>query len=199
MKSQSLIIASYNQGKIKEIRSLLEPSGWEVKGVNKQCHLPEETGSTFRENALAKARAVYRQLKETNFFVLADDSGLMCEDLNGEPGVRSARYAGPQATDEENNQKLIAELMKRHDPSRRARYVCALVLIDSEGEETVVEETCEGVITFTPSGTGGFGYDPYFYLPQKRCTMADLPLEEKNKISHRGKALKKICQKMLLT
>lgn len=193
MKSRSLIIASYNQGKIKEIRSLLEPGGWEVKGLNEHGLLPEETGSTFRENALIKARAVWNQAKG---YVLADDSGLVCEDLNGEPGVRSARYAGPQATDEQNNQKLIAELMKRHDPSRLARYVCALVLIDSGGEETVVEEICEGVITFTPSGTGGFGYDAYFYLPQKKCTMAELLSEEKNKISHRGKALKKICQKL---
>ncbi len=186
---KTLIVASFNQGKIKEIASFFSTQEWIVQGlkeVKPLLSLPEETGSTFKDNALIKARAVWNQTKG---YVLADDSGLECEDLSGEPGVCSARYAGPQATDDQNNRKLIRELIKRHDPSRRARYVCALVLIDSTGKETVVEETCDGMITFVPSGTGGFGYDPYFYLPEKKCTMAELPLEKKNKISHRGKAL----------
>ncbi len=190
--SNTLIVATSNKGKLREMEHLLKSSSWKVVGLADCGHhiiLPPETGKTFVENAAIKARAVW---KVTGGYVLADDSGIECEDLEGAPGIYSARYAGPQATDEDNNQKLLKNILAHHDPTRQARYVCALVLINPQGQESVVEETCSGVITTVPSGTGGFGYDPYFYLPDKKCTMAELPLEEKNKISHRGKALSQL-------
>ncbi|EKD41891.1 MAG: Nucleoside-triphosphatase [uncultured bacterium] len=187
---QIIILATRNIGKVRELKELLG-SKWQVQSLEDIGFTGEieETGETFKENALIKARTLF---KKTGGFVLADDSGLECDDLAGAPGVYSARYAGPTASDEENNLKLIEQLMGIHDANRMARYVCALVLIKPDGLEFVVEETCEGLITFSPSGSGGFGYDPYFYLPEYKCTMADLPPDEKNKISHRGKALNKI-------
>ncbi len=192
----TLIVATKNEGKVREILHLLKNLPLEVKGLSnypQKIQLPEETGSTFVENARLKAHAVWNVTKG---FVLADDSGLECADLAGSPGIYSARYAGLNATDDENNKKLLEELQSLHDASRAARYVCALVLIDPHGQETIVVETCEGMITFVPSGTGGFGYDPYFYLPDKKCTMAELSLDEKNKISHRGKALMCLKEKL---
>ena len=192
-KYKQIILASRNQGKIRELKNLLGDS-WSVVGLDDPDFSEftgeiEETGTTFRENALIKARAVHQQC---GGFVLADDSGIECDDLEGAPGVYSARFAGPKATDEQNNAKLVELLQAAQDPNLRARYVCVLALINPVGEEFVVEETCEGIINFEPKGSGGFGYDPYFYLPDYSCTMAELPLEEKNKISHRGKALRKI-------
>jgi XTP/dITP diphosphohydrolase len=191
MEKNILVLATTNTGKIREIENLLSQFPFTIKSLKDfpQIGPIEESGTTFQENALIKARAVHHI---TGGLVLADDSGLSCDDLQGDPGVYSARFAGPKATDEENNTRLVQLLSQVHDPSRRARYICALVLIDSQGKETVIEETCEGIITFTPSGEGGFGYDPYFYLPEQKCTMAELPLPSKNKISHRGKALKKL-------
>jgi len=189
--SQTLIIATLNQGKFREILPFFSELPLELKSLADYPNIGPiaEDGETFLENAAKKARVVW---EVTKGFVLADDSGIACDDLGGRPGIHSARYAGPQATDEENNKKLIEEIQAAHDPSRMAHYVCAMVLINPEGKECNVEETCEGMITFMPSGTGGFGYDPYFYLPEKKCTMAEITLEEKNKISHRGKALKKV-------
>lgn len=194
LDSKQIILATRNKGKISELKSLLG-NDWQVVGLdqvgfNKEI---EETGSTFQENALIKARVVHQQC---GGFVLADDSGIECDDLDGAPGVYSARFAGPKATDAQNNAKLVELLQATHDPCRGARYVCVLALVNPNGEEFVVEETCEGIITFEPKGSGGFGYDPYFYLPDYKCTMAELPLEEKNRISHRGKALKKIAHLM---
>lgn len=148
-----------------------------------------EHGETFIDNALHKARSVFQNV---GGYVLADDSGLVCEDLGGAPGVYSARYAGSGASDGENNRKLVAEIALVHDPCRRAEYQCALVLIDPKGRETVIEESCEGAITLTPSGHDGFGYDPHFYLPDQDRTMAELSVREKNAISHRGKAMGKM-------
>lgn len=192
-REKILVLATRNLDKIREMQSLLKSLPFEVKGLNEFPKIGEipESGSTFKANAILKAKTVHLAL---GGFVLADDSGLECHDLGGAPGIYSARYAGIGATDEENNQKLIQELSQIHDPSRSARYVCVLVLIDPKGREKIIEETCEGLITFTPGGTGGFGYDPYFFIPDKKCTMAELPLSEKNKISHRGKALSKIIQ-----
>lgn len=189
--SKTLIIATRNQGKFREILPFFSDLSLQLKSL---ADYPEigpikEDGETFLENAYKKARAVW---EKTKVFVLADDSGISCDDLDGMPGIYSARYAGPNATDQENNDKLIEEIQAAHDPSRLARYICAMVLINPEGRGFKVEETCEGMITFSPSGSGGFGYDPYFYLPDKKCTMAEISLEEKNKISHRGKALKKV-------
>lgn len=186
-----LIIATQNQGKFREILPFFSDLPLELKSLADYPDMGPitEDGKTFLENASKKARVVW---EVTKGFVLADDSGIVCDDLGGRPGIHSARYAGPEATDEENNKKLIEEIQAIHDPSRMARYVCAMVLINPEGRGFKVEETCEGMITFSPSGSGGFGYDPFFYLPDKKRTMAEISLEEKNKISHRGKALKKV-------
>lgn len=186
-----LVIATRNKGKIREMRHGLKKLPLQIKSLLDKFPIGEmdETGKTFSENALIKARSVH---VVTGSFVLADDSGLECADLNGAPGIFSARFAGPKATDEENNQKLLEAIKAVHDPCRIIRYVCAMVLIDPLGHEEVIEETCEGVMTMKPGGLGGFGYDPYFFIPEKKCTMAELPLDERNKISHRGKALEKI-------
>ncbi|MBX7149344.1 XTP/dITP diphosphatase [bacterium] len=188
---KKIVIATKNTGKTRELREMLTPLGFDVVDLNEAGFKGEieETGTSFEENALIKARAIFKQ---KGGYVLADDSGLECDDLDGDPGVYSARFAGPKATDEDNNNMLIERMSQIHDPSRRARYVCVLVLIDPAGKETVIRETCEGIITLNPSGKGGFGYDPYFYLADKKCTMAELPLAVKNQISHRGKALKKM-------
>lgn len=187
-----IILATSNSGKVREISNGLKGVPYEIKSVADYPEigpLPQEKGETYEDNALLKARFVWA-LK--GGFVLADDSGLECEDLAGRPGKASARFAGEKATDDENNRKLLEEIQAIHDPSRRARYVAVLILIDPDGQSTVITETCNGLITFTPGGSGGFGYDPYFYLPQKKCTMAELSLEDKNKISHRGKAVARI-------
>lgn len=183
-----LVVATRNEGKFREISNVLGKLPITLKSLKDYSKIPSpaENGKTYLENAASKARAVHAK---TSGFVLADDSGIECEDLRGDPGVHSARYAGPNATDEDNNKKLVKEIMAADEPSRHARYVCVLVLIDPAGKETVVEKSCEGVITLTPKGTGGFGYDPYFFLPELNCTMAELPLSKKNEISHRGKAL----------
>lgn len=188
---KTLIIASNNSGKIHEISAALKDLPLTIQSLKDYPQIKNipENGKTFEENALIKARTVHRI---TGSYVLSDDSGLECDDLGGAPGVYSARYAGEGASDEQNNQKLIADIKAIHDPSRFARYVCVLVLVDPQGKETMVKETCDGLITMTPSGSEGFGYDPYFYLSDKKCTMAELPLDEKNKISHRGKALIKL-------
>ncbi len=187
---QSIVLATSNSGKIRELKELLG-NDWLVQGLPEIGFHDkiEETGTTFEENARIKARAVHQKM---GGYVLADDSGLACTDLGGAPGVYSARFGGPNATDDDNNQELLARMREIHDPCRTARYVCCLVWINPDGSELVVEESCEGLITFAPSGTGGFGYDPYFYLPDYRLTMAELPLVEKNKISRRGKALKSL-------
>lgn len=194
-----LTLATRNLGKIREMQELLRDLPLEVKSTADfpEIGLIEETGATFEENALIKAQAVHAV---TGGLVLADDSGLECDDLQGGPGVNSAYFAGPHATDSENNSKLINDMMAVHDPSRTARYVCVLVLLDEPGAKTLIRENCEGVITFTPRGAGGFGYDPYFFLSQFGKTMAELTLEEKNRISHRGKALqrmKEVLRKLL--
>lgn len=186
-----LVVATRNAGKIREIERELKGLAVRVRGLDDfpQIGEIEETGTSFAENAQIKARTVHRI---AGGYVLSDDSGLECEDLGGAPGIYSARFAGSKATDEQNNQKLIESITATHDPSRVARYVCAIVLIEPSGREHLVEDTCEGVITMTPSGSGGFGYDPYFYLLDKKCTMAELDPAEKNRISHRGKALRRI-------
>ena len=208
-----LILATRNQKKIAEIKDAMNrvSTGWDIAGLELFPHLGEveETGSTFEENALIKARAVYGALTlslypsplegegqtKERVWVLSDDSGIECDALGGAPGVYSARFAGKNATDEENNKKLILELdrrgMARHAPTK-ARYVCVMVLIAPDGHEHVVRETWEGEIILEPRGKNGFGYDPYFYIPELNKTAAALTLEEKNKISHRGKAVKKI-------
>ena len=187
---KSLVLASGNRGKRDEIQALLEPFGTRVVtqtelGVTEA----EEPHDSFRDNALAKARHV---CFATRLPALADDSGLCVDALGGAPGVYSARYAGEPRSDERNNQKLLAELQNHRD--RRAHYVCVLVLMRGPGdtEPLVAEAEWHGEIALAPRGSGGFGYDPLFRLPELGKTAAELQPAEKNRISHRGLALAKL-------
>lgn len=197
-----IYIATKNWHKLKEIRQILSGLGFTVTGLDdvvfKGYDSPEEVGLTFKENAVIKAQALSEFIKEKGLsgYVLADDSGLECEDLNGEPGVLSARYAGPDATDDDNNKKLIATFEQMSHQTRAAQYVCSMVLIDPHGKMSHIEDYCTGHIVMVPKGQNGFGYDPYFYLEEYDKTMAEISAEEKNKISHRGKALRQLVQEL---
>ncbi len=192
----TLYIASKNEHKIREIKQMLEGLDFEVKSLFDFPELtsPEETGATFLENAHIKARAFKDFLSHhsspiTHYYVLADDSGLSCDGLGGLPGVQSARFAGEKAETKDNNEKLVAEINKQSDFDPSAHFTCAMVLILPDGSEKEIEEICEGAITTIPKGENGFGYDPYFFLEDHGMTMAEISSKEKNKISHRGKAL----------
>ncbi len=187
-----LVLASGNPGKIREIQSLL--AARDVRVLPQTAFaVPEieETAPTFVENALLKARNAARY---SGLPALADDSGLEVEALNGAPGVHSARYAGPAADDALNNAKLLEALQKFDDQERRARFRCVLVFVRHPFDPSplIAEGTWEGVIATRPSGEGGFGYDPLFLLPQLGCTSAQLPADEKNRLSHRGQALQRL-------
>ncbi len=151
--------------------------------------LPPEDGVTFTENAKIKAVA---GAKATGLITIADDSGLEVDFLDGEPGVYSARFAGPQHNDADNNAKLVRLMQKSPADKRQARFVAAMVIAAPAGETYESPGTCEGEIILEPRGNAGFGYDPYFYIPQLGKTMAELTMEEKNRISHRAKALQGI-------
>ena len=186
---KEVVLATGNEGKIKEFSNLLEGVFEKIISLSDLGSPPEvvEDGLTFRDNALKKAREIAQY---SGKLTLADDSGLEVDALNGRPGIYSARYSGEGATNKTNIVKLLAEL--GDNPNRKARFVCVLALVDPNGEELVVEGFCEGVILGEPRGEGGFGYDPVFYLPDKRKTMAELEPELKNTISHRANALKKL-------
>lgn len=183
-----LIVATKNKGKVSEIGKILEGTGVELLSLADfpDIVMPEETGATFEANALIKARAI---ASATGFPALADDSGLEVDSLGGRPGIFSARYAGTGATDEENYLKLLGELEGVPDGKRTARFRCAVAFVSSDGASRVFHGTLEGQIAQGPSGTGGFGYDPVFYIPSEARTSAELSSEEKNRISHRAKAL----------
>lgn len=188
-KMKKLIIASNNQGKIKEIKEILAHEYDEIlslkdAGINAEI---EENGKSFYENAKKKAVEVSKIVSGD---VMADDSGLCVESLDGAPGIYSARYAGEHATDEMNNNKLIKRLKDKQN--RKAKYVCAIVIANGGKEKFYAEESCEGIIKDKPKGENGFGYDPYFYDENYKMTFAQLDPEIKNKISHRAKALKRI-------
>jgi XTP/dITP diphosphohydrolase len=177
-----LVLSTRNPHKLREFEALLAPL--RLVPLPPGVDLPPETGETFRENAAVKARAA---AEATGMPAVADDSGIAAAALGGRPGVRSARYAGESATDEENLAKLLREVP---DEDRRVAYVCALAYATPEGELHVLEERCEGVLTAEPRGHGGFGYDPAF-VPADRDdgrTMSELSPEEKDAISHRGRA-----------
>lgn len=185
-----LLFATRNRGKLAELRALVAPHGIEVDSLD-DVDAPgevEEDGETFTANAEKKARAA---LAATGLPALADDSGLDVDALDGAPGVRSARYAGPGQDDAANNAKLLAALASVPDARRTARFRCALAFVDAAGTLTVAEGTLEGRIGQAPRGAGGFGYDPLFLLPDGR-TLAELSAAEKNAISHRGQALRKM-------
>lgn len=183
-----IVLATRNQGKIREMKALLEGLPVEVLTLDdfSDLSLPQEDGRTFEENALKKAKAV---AEATGLWALSDDSGLEVDHLGGKPGIHSARYAGEGSTDEENNRKLLKELNGVPAEKRKARYRCVIALVGPKGESFTFEGECEGIISEYPKGEGGFGYDPIFFLPEKGKTMAELRPEEKNRISHRGKAL----------
>jgi XTP/dITP diphosphohydrolase len=183
-----LVLASRNQHKLRELRPLLAPH--ELESLPDGVDLPPETGATFAENALIKARAA---AAATGGPAIADDSGIEAAALDRRPGVRSARYAGEDASDEANLTKLLEEVPDEGD--RRVAYVCALAYVDSQGER-VVEGRCEGRLAHEPRGSGGFGYDPAFVPADDDSgrTMAQLSPEEKDAISHRGRAARALRQ-----
>jgi len=186
-----LIIATQNQGKVREIRRALKGLGLQIKPLSNFPAVPEieENGKTFFENALKKARFYSKYFRK---LTLADDSGLEVDILKGWPGIYSARFAGEGALNRENNQKLLREMEGIPISKRGASFKCAIAIVSPEGRETIVEESCKGKIGFKEVGKKGFGYDPLFILPQYGKTMAQLNLKEKNRISHRGKALRKL-------
>ena len=201
--THSLVVATQNRGKLDELRALLSPLGVQVlspQDVAKREIVIVEDGDTFEANAKKKAQTV---AGITMMLTIADDSGLEVDALGGAPGVRSARFAGERATDAENNAALLAALDSldadpggpRDGASYVARFRCVLALVDpflKEGEPIVVEGKCEGKITRTPRGSGGFGYDPLFIVEGTGKTMAELSEEEKNRVSHRGRAFDKL-------
>ncbi len=187
MPKPRLLIATHNRGKIREYKNLLEGIPFQLVGLDDVgiSHDIEETGHTFSENAILKAQAYSR---ESGLPTLADDSGLEVDALSGEPGVYSSRYAGPDAGDPERIAFLLQKLAQSGSPLRTARFRCVIALAKPTGETVTAGGACEGVIIDTPRGSGGFGYDPIFFLPDKGCTMAELPSAVKNQISHRARA-----------
>ena len=189
-----IVIATQNPGKLREFAALLQPFDFEAVpqtalGVSEA----EEPHATFVENALAKAR---HASQATGLPALADDSGLCALALNGAPGVYSARYAGEPKSDQRNNDKLVEELKPHAD--RRAFYYCALVLVmrADDPHPLIADGEWMGEVIDTPHGTGGFGYDPYFFVPEFGVTAAELAADIKNRVSHRGKALQALAEKL---
>ena len=192
---KKLVVASGNKGKFVEIKSILAPFFDEIIS-QKEAGLDldvEETGTTFAENALLKAREASKRL---GVAVIADDSGLCVDCLGGAPGVYSARFAGEQHDDEDNRQKLIHECAAFQEP-RTARFVSAAALVFPDGREIVAEGSVEGEIILTPMGDGGFGYDSLFYYPPFGKTFAQADFDEKNSVSHRRNALMKLREHFL--
>lgn len=188
-----LVLATNNEGKVREFARILEPLGIEVM-TQKQAGVhvsPEENGTTFAENARIKAMAVY---EATGLPTVADDSGLCIDAMNGEPGVYSARYYGEDTPYEEKNRCIIESLNGIAEEKRTARFVAHITCVLSKDEILDCEGVCEGTIGHKPAGDGGFGYDPIFYVGDK--SFAELDEEAKDKVSHRGKALEKLYQKL---
>ena len=189
---KQVVIATKNKGKAKDFEALFQPLGFEVVtmfDVAPDMEI-EETGTTFEENAVLKAETL---AKELNMIVIADDSGLVVDALDGEPGVYSARYAGDH-DDEANIVKVLENLAGVPEEKRTARFMCALAIAGPEMDTTTVFGTCEGVILQEKRGTNGFGYDPIFFIPELGRAMAELTPEEKGAISHRGNAIRKLAQ-----
>jgi len=190
-KRLEVIFATRNRGKIREMREALKGLGFRIYALSDFPDVPEieEDGHSFTENALKKARFYSTYFGK---LTLADDSGLEVDSLKGLPGVTSARYAGERASSQENNQKLLREMQGVPISKRGARFRCVIAMKSRGGKEAIAEGSCKGSIGFKEKGRRGFGYDPLFILPRNGKTMAELSLEEKNRVSHRGKALRKI-------
>lgn len=190
-----IIFATGNAGKMREIREIMADTGAEILSM-KEAGLTadiEENGSTFEENAIIKAKAIAAL---TDDIVLADDSGLEVDYLNKEPGVYSARYLGEDTSYEIKNQAILDRLAGVPKEKRTARFVCAIAAAMPDGEVLVTRETIEGYIGEKPAGNGGFGYDPIFYVDEYGCSTAELTEEQKNEVSHRGKALRAMKEKL---
>lgn len=184
-----VVLATKNRGKAREIQAMLEGVVARVESLADHPHveLPPEGAVSYRENALEKARTVWRAL---GIPALGDDSGLEVDALDGAPGVTSARFAGPDAGDAANNARMLAELRGLPPARRTARFRCVLALVEGEGLEAVVEGVCSGTILDAPRGSEGFGYDPLFLPEGESRTFAELPHDVKNRISHRGRAVR---------
>jgi XTP/dITP diphosphohydrolase len=180
---KKVVLASQNKKKLRELQQLMEGTGIEVQSLPPDAPEVEETGDTFEANALLKARAA---VALTGLPALADDSGLVVDALNGEPGVRSARWV--PGTDVDRYQTLLTRMAGVPAAQRTARFVSVIAMVTPDGREELVQGECEGYIGTEPVGSGGFGYDPVFYFPDGR-SMAELSAEEKNRISHRARAL----------
>lgn len=201
IEADRIIFATGNEGKMKEIRMILADMGLPIQSM-KQADIVldiEENGRTFEENAVIKAKAVAQAAREKGIsaIVLADDSGLEIDYLNKEPGIYSARYMGEDTSYHIKNANLLERLEGVADEQRTARFVCAIAAILPDGTQRITRGTIEGRIGYEEKGENGFGYDPIFYLPEYQCYSAELSPEEKNKISHRGKALEEM--KRILT
>lgn len=192
---KEIIIATKNKGKAKDFEQLLEPMGYKVLTLHDVApHMDvEETGETFEANAILKAEAIAQELQAT---VIADDSGLEIDALDGEPGVYSARYSGDERNDESNIDKVLQKMVQVPDDEKTARFRCVLALA-SPGKETILfEGTCEGLIIDERKGDNGFGYDPIFYVPALDKTMAEMEPSEKASVSHRGNAIRELGKAM---
>lgn len=188
-----IIFATTNQGKVKEVKMMLrdlEVEVFSLKDINLNVDV-EENGTTFEENAIIKAKAIS---EITNEIVLADDSGLEVDYLDKAPGIMSARYMGENTSYDIKNQAIIDQLAEAKGAERSARFVCAIACVMPGGETFTTRATIEGEIGYKIEGKEGFGYDPIFYVPEFQCTTAQLTPEQKNKISHRGKALEEMKQ-----
>ena len=195
MTRQLLLIATSNPGKLAEYEDLFRKVPYQVvrpaqAGVELNV---EEDGATFQENAVKKARAF---AQASGLLTVADDSGIEVDALDGRPGVLSSRYAGPGASDEDRVRLLLREMKEVPWEKRTARFRCVIAIARPNGPIETCEGTCEGMIAHQSRGANGFGYDPVFYLPERRVTMAELPPEEKNAISHRGRAARKAAERL---
>lgn len=201
---RKLVLATKNSHKAREIAAILDLPGIELLTMNDFPDMGEviEDGATFEENAGKKAFEVARHCVSysrpgSEVFALADDSGLMVDALGGMPGVLSARFAGEKATDADNNARLLQLLDGVPEEQRTARFVCVLVLCDASGKSAVVEGRCEGRILDKPRGSNGFGYDPLFLYPPTGLTFAEMPPDEKNRVSHRARALERLKEALM--
>lgn len=195
---KKIIFATGNQGKMKEIRTILSDLDVEILSMKEagiDINIVED-GKTFEENAVIKASSIAKAVQEDDVVVLADDSGLEVDYLNKEPGIYSARYMGEDTSYDIKNQNIIDRLDGVPKEQRTARFVCAIAAAFSNGETCVTRGTIEGYIGWEPAGENGFGYDPIFYVDEYDCTTAQLPMEVKNQLSHRGKALRAMKEKL---
>lgn len=179
------VFASHNKGKIQEVQEILAPFGIEIEPIPADFPEIEENGTSFEENAEIKARAV---CQATGLPAVADDSGLTVDALDGFPGIHSARWAGPEANDHDRNQLLLEKLLSVPEEQRGAQFVCVAACVFPDGRELAVRGQCRGTILGEEHGSGGFGYDPIFCVPEYGCTFGELASDVKNSISHRARA-----------